>query len=121
MDIPLLIAKVLSLYFIVSGLLLIFRKKLFVAAVQDFFAHPGIVYVTGAFLFLSSSFLLLTHTAGKSGLPLFVTIVLWLWAIKGAVLIVIPEAYSKIHYERMYTIPIGLVVAAVGVWLLMTI
>jgi hypothetical protein len=120
MDLTILIAKALSIYFIVSGLLLIFRKKLLVAALKDFFSHPAIVWITGAFLLLSSSFLLLTHNIWEGGLNIFVTIVIWLWAIKGAILILIPEVYSKINYKRIYTIPLGLAVAAAGVWILIT-
>ncbi|MFA5745159.1 MAG: hypothetical protein WC887_03025 [Candidatus Paceibacterota bacterium] len=120
MDLTILVAKVVAIYWIVSGLLLIFRKKLLVAVLKDFFSHPSTVWVTGAILLLASSFLLLTHNIWEGGLNIFVTIVIWLMVIKGAVLLIIPEAYSKINYQRIYTIPLGLNIAAAGVYILMT-
>lgn len=59
MDTTILIAKILGIYLVISGLFLIIRGKTLAHILKDFFDHPAIVYLTGVILiFLSSIYLL---------------------------------------------------------------
>ena len=58
MDTTLLVAKILGIYLVISGLFLLIRGKSIPHLLKDFFNHPAIVYLTGVILvFLSSLYL----------------------------------------------------------------
>ena len=59
MEISLIAAKLLGTYLIISGLFLITRGKTVPHLLKDFFEHPAIVYLTGAFLIVLSSLFLM--------------------------------------------------------------
>jgi len=50
METTLLVAKVMGVYLIISGLFLLIRGKSLPMMMKDFFDHPAIVYLTGVIL-----------------------------------------------------------------------
>jgi hypothetical protein len=101
MEITLLVAKVLGVYLIVSGLFLLFRGKTVPHLLQDFFGHPAFVYLTGAILlFLSTTYLLDNNTWDGTWRSV-ITVFMWLVFIKGAAYMLVPEVLHRTVTKRM--------------------
>jgi hypothetical protein len=100
MDTTILVAKVIGIYLVLSGLLLITKKKTFSLILQDYFGHPAIMYLTGVILvFLSASYLL-QYNIWDGTMRTLVTFVMWLLLIKGVLIIFVPKAFSKMNMDK---------------------
>lgn len=95
MDSTMIIVKILAIYFIVSGLALIFKKKTFALVIKDLFAHPSITFLAGVMLVFLGGFLVFTHNVWDTNLDIFVAGVSWIILIKGIAYILIPEVLAK--------------------------
>jgi len=96
MDIS-LVAHVLGVYLIVSGLFIIFRGKTLPHLLKDFFGHPAIVYLTGVILVFLSALVLLQSEAVNS----LVTVLAWLVLIKGLSYLFFPEMLQKMVTKKL--------------------
>lgn len=101
MDISLLVAKILGVYLIVSGLFLIFRGKTVPNMLKDFFGHPAIVYLTGVILVFLSSLLLLQDNIWDGTWHNLVTIFAWMVLLKGLMYLFAPEALHKMVNKKL--------------------
>jgi len=119
MDISLLVAKVLGVYLIVSGLFLIFRGKTVAHMLKDFFDHPAVVYLTGAILVFLSTLLLLQNNVWDNTWRTLVTILAWLILLKGLAYIFVPEMLKKMISKKfLETINLyGFIAIVVGAYL----
>ncbi|MCR4333695.1 MAG: hypothetical protein NUV60_01580 [Patescibacteria group bacterium] len=100
MEIPLLVAKVLGVYFIVSGLFLMFRGKTLANILKDLFDHPAIMYLAGAMLIFLSTVFLLQNNIWDGTWRTLVTILLWLTLAKGVMYILAPEVLHKMVTKK---------------------
>ena len=119
MDISLVVAKILGVYLIVSGLFLIFRGKTLPLLLKDFFNHPAIVYLTGTILIFLSTLLLIENNIWDGSWHTLITIFAWLVFLKGLLYILIPDALQKMVDKKLLG-PVGfygLIAIVVGVYL----
>ena len=97
MEISLLVTKVLAIYLMVSGLMLLVRGKTLPIMLKDFFEHPAVVYLTGVILLFLSSMFLLQNNIWDGTWRTVVTIFGWMVFMKGLAYIFIPE---KLHQSE---------------------
>src|SRR3989338_10465915 len=95
MEITLIVAKVLGIYLVISGLFLLFRGKTVPKLLQDFFGHPAFVYLTGVILVLFSSVFLLDNNLWDGTWRTVITIFAWAVFIKGVAYIFVPDALHR--------------------------
>ena len=102
MDISLVVAKVLGVYLIVSGLAMILRGKTVPHLLKDFFDHPAIVYLTGVILIFLSTLVLIQQNVWDGSWRTLVTVLSWLTLIKGLCYILVPEMLEKLVSKKIY-------------------
>jgi len=119
MDISLVVAKILGVYLVVSGLFLIFRGKTLPHLLQDFFGHPAIVYLTGAILIFLSTLLLIQNNIWDGTWRTIITVFGWLIFLKGVAYLFIPKMLQKMVSKKflgalnLY----GLIAIVIGLYL----
>ena len=101
MEISLIVAKVLGLYLVVSGLFLIFRGNTIPHLLKDFFGHPAIIYLTGVILVFLSAIFLVQNNIWDGTWRTIVTIFAWLVLIKGIAYIFVPDLLQKIVTKKI--------------------
>ena len=102
MEISLIVAKVLGIYMVISGLVLIFRQKTVAYLLRDFFNHPAVVYLTGVILVFLSSLFLLQNNIWDFTWRTVVTIFVWSIFVKGLAYIFVPEMLHKMVNKKMF-------------------
>jgi uncharacterized protein YjeT (DUF2065 family) len=100
MDISLVVAKVLGVYFIISSLFLMFRGKTVPHLLKDFFDHPAIVYLTGAILIFLSTVFLIQSNVWDGTWRTLITIIMWATFLKGVGYILAPEALRRMVTKK---------------------
>ena len=101
MDISLVVAKVLGIYLIVSGLFLIFRGKSVPHMLKDFFGHPAIVYLAGVILIFLSTLYLVENNIWDGTWRSIVTVFVWLILLKGLAYIFAPGMIERLVTKKM--------------------
>lgn len=116
---PILFAKVIGVYLVVSGLFLMFRGKTVPHLLKDFFGHPAIVYLTGAILIFLSTVYLLQHNVWDGTWRVIVTLIAWAMLAKGVLYILIPEALQNMVSKKFLGAVslYGLIAIVAGVYL----
>lgn len=119
MEIALIAAKVLGVYFIVSGLFLMFRGKTVAQLMRDFFDHPAIVYLAGAILIFLSSLFLIQYNVWDGTWGTLITVFMWATLVKGVMYILAPEALHRMVTKKMLESVnlYGLIAVVAGVYL----
>lgn len=100
MDITILVAKILGVYLVVSGLFIFFRGKTLPHILRDFFAHPAIVYLTGVILIFLSSMYLIQYNVWDGTWRTLVTFFVWLVMLKGLGYIFLPKMLDEMAVKR---------------------
>ncbi|MEI7688857.1 MAG: hypothetical protein WCI91_01590 [Candidatus Nomurabacteria bacterium] len=119
METTILVIKVLGIYMMSSGLLLILKKKSLIILLKDFYSHPALIYLTSTILIFLSSIYLLQYNIWDGSYKTIVTVIVWLTMVKGLSYIFIPEILNKISvnkYQR-YFVLYGLIAFVVGLYL----
>jgi len=102
------LAKLLGLYCIVFAVVMLARQETTIAAVRALMADPPLVLVSGIAALGIGLAIVLAHNVWSGGaLPVVVTLVGWLSAMKGIVLLWLsPSAvlayYDALHYDRYF-------------------
>ncbi len=119
METTILVTKVLGIYMMSSGLLLILKKKSLIILLKDFYDHPALIYLTSTILIFLSSIYLLQYNIWDGTYKTIITIIVWLTMAKGLCYIFIPEILSKISVNKhqKYFILYGLIAFFVGLYL----
>lgn len=117
MEISLIVAKVLGLYLVVSGLFLVFRGKTVPHLLKDFFNHPAIVYLAGAMLIFLSAIFLVQNNIWDGTWRTIITIVAWATLIKGVAYILFPEVLHRMVTKKVldFVNVFGLIAIIAGV------
>ncbi len=123
MESTLIIAKVLGVYFIVSGLFVALRQRSLAIVLRDLFAHRALTYLLGVFMVLSSASLIFTRSVEPVGLEFVITLILWAILLKGVVYIFAPEVLQRSvrRMSRLTYSLLGLLIVAVGYYLLFSL
>ncbi|KKS03922.1 MAG: hypothetical protein UU58_C0013G0009 [Candidatus Nomurabacteria bacterium GW2011_GWA2_41_25] len=100
MDITILVAKILGIYLVVSGLFLILKGKTVPHLLKDFFDHPAIVYLTGVILIFLSSTYLIQYNVWDGTWKTVVTFFVWLVMLKGLAYIFAPQMLNEIAVKK---------------------
>lgn len=119
MDLTVLVAKLLGIYFVVSGLFLIFKGKTISHLLKDFFDHPAIVYLTGVVMIFLSSAYLIQNSIWDGTWQTVITVFAWFVLLKGLAYIFVPEAFNEFAIKRFKGLFMfyGLIAVIVGVTL----
>jgi len=100
MDITILVAKILGIYLIVSGLFLLLKGKTVPHLLKDFFDHPATVYLTGVILIFLSSMYLVQYNIWDGSWKVLVTLFAWIVMLKGLSYILFPQALNQIMVKK---------------------
>lgn len=121
MDISVIIAQVLGIFFAIVGIAMVVNSKATASAIEESVAHKGVVFVWGLLALLIGAVVVVLNNAWTSGLPLLITILGWLAVIKGAFILLAPAAavalYRKFGKSGMVVF-CGVVVFVLGLVLL---
>lgn len=119
MDTSLITLKILSVYLIISGFFLIFRRKDVPHLLKDFFDHPAIMYLTGIILIFLSSMYLIQYNIWDGTWKTLLTIFAWLVGLKGVAYIFAPQLLSElaIRKSKRFFVIYGVVAIVVGIYL----
>ncbi len=125
MDITILIAKILGVYLIVSGMFLILRAKTLPVLLKDFFQHEATVFLSGAILLFLGGVLAFRGSLVPQYVTTqasWVTVLGWLIMLKGAAYMLIPQKMMHWTMKKMQGPMklLGLIAVAVGVMLFWT-
>lgn len=119
MEIPLIAAKVLGIYLVVSGLFLMFRGKTLAHMIKDLFDHPAVLYLAGAMLIFLSSIFLVQYNIWDGTWRTAITILVWATLIKGILYILAPEMLHRFLTKKVLDAVnlYGIVAIIAGVYL----
>lgn len=119
MDTTLITLKILSVYLIISGFFIIFRRKSIPHLLKDFFDHPATVYLTGVILIFLSSMYLIQYSIWDGSWKTLVTVFAWLVGLKGLIYIFAPKLLSEvaIRKSKHFFITYGVIAIIVGMYL----
>ena len=107
------LAKLLGLYCIIAALAMMTRKQSAVATVRGLIASPPLLLLVEVIGLAGGLAMILGHNIWSGGaLPVIVTLVGWLMAIRGAVLLALsPSATMKLfealRYEQLFYVYMG--------------
>jgi hypothetical protein len=119
MDITILVAKILGIYLVVSGLFIIIKSKTIPHLLKDFFDHPATVYLTGIILIFLSSMYLIQYNIWDGTWRALVTLFTWVVMLKGLAYIFVPQALNEMSIKK-FRGPFGvygLIAIVVGLYL----
>lgn len=119
MDTSLITLKILSVYLIISGFFLIFRRKDVPHLLKDFFDHPAIMYLTGIILIFLSSMYLIQYNIWDGTWKTLLTIFAWIVGLKGLAYIFAPKILSElaIRKSKRFFAVYGVIAIIVGMYL----
>jgi len=119
MDITILVAKIMGIYLVISGLFLITKGKTIPHLLKDFFDHPATVYLTGIILVFLSSMYLIQYNIWDGTWRSIVTVFVWLVMLKGLVYIFVPRFISESAIRKSKNLfgVYGLIAIIIGLYL----
>ena len=107
------LAKLLGLYCIIVALVMMMRKQSAVATVKALITNPPLLLLVEVLGLAGGLAMIIGHNIWSGGaLPVVVTLVGWLMAIRGTVLLALsPNATMKVfeglRYERLFYLYMG--------------
>ncbi len=97
MDVSVVIAQVLGIFFLIVGIAMGVNSKATASAIEESVAHKGIMFMWGILALLIGSWIVVFNNVWTSGLPLLVTILGWLALIKGVFILLAPAAAVSLY------------------------
>ena len=91
MQLSVLVAKILALIYISTGISALRGKPTFSQLIEDFEQSPALTYISGFFTLVSGAFLVAYHNIWVKDWTMLITIIGWLALLKGVMLIACPE------------------------------
>jgi len=117
------LSKLIGLYCIFGSLVMLANKQAGLLLVADLGRNPSALFTLGAFVLLAGLAMILTHNVWSGGaLPVIVTIVGWLTAIKGLLFLcpsqgtALGMVLADIRYEQFFYV-YGAITLIVGIYL----
>jgi hypothetical protein len=102
------LAKLLGLYCIIVALALMARKRAAVATVEALIADPPLLLFVDVIGLAAGLAMILGHNIWSGGaLPVVITLIGWLMAIRGAVLLALPhdamiKVFKALRYDELF-------------------
>lgn len=118
MDSTLIIAKTLGVYFIISSLFVILKRKTLAMVLKDLLDHQALTYIVGIIITIAGAALIYSNKV-TDGITNFIEIISWMILIKGIFYIFFPEIIKNTlkGFTRITYTLTGLAVLAVGIYL----
>ena len=91
------IAQILGVFFAIAGISIIFNSKGTNAAIGASVENKGTLWLWGILALLVGAVVVALNNAWTSGMPLFVTIIGWIALIKGAFILIFPDAAVSLY------------------------
>lgn len=112
-----IILKVVSMYYIFSGLMMIFKRKTLALVLKDFFSHPSVPWITGVFMIFLGGLLVLTHNIWIGDWKtILVSLMSWLILIKGLVYMIWPiRLGNTVKGLKKWSVPVGFIILLIGI------
>lgn len=119
METAVLIAKVLGVYFLVSGVFVATHQKTLGLMLKDLFKNRALTFIIGALLVMGGALIIFVHEAGAGPLGTFVQIMGWAILAKGALYILAPDQLHKMvqPWSRATLTLMGVTIAVIGAYL----
>ena len=121
MELSLLIAKIISIIYISSGIGVLIGTINFNDIVEDFDKSPALTFVVGSVGIIIGIILIEYHNIWVKNWKVLVTIISWLFLIGGLVVVIIPKSltYFKNSYISsriwgLFMISFGLIIGYFG-------
>ena len=96
MELSILVAKILAITYIATGISALSGKITYARLAEDFERSPGLTFTTGFFTLVFGMVLVTYHNIWVSDWTVLVTLVGWLSVLKGVVLMTCPQAALKL-------------------------
>jgi len=119
MDITIFIAKILGVYFLVSGIFIVTHRKTLGLILRDLFRNQALTFVVGALLILGGALIVFRTDLSGDWIGWFVWLTGWAMLIKGALYILSPRSLHRMvkPWTRGTLSLMGATVTAIGVYL----
>jgi hypothetical protein len=114
-----IVLKIIGIYYILSGLMMIFKRQTLTLVFKDFFSHPSVPWITGVFMVAFGGLLVLTNNIWDEGWKTtLVTIISWGILIKGLIYMIWPDKMlNAVKGFKTWSIPAGIIIFAIGLFL----
>lgn len=101
------IAQGFALYFLTTGVAIIFNRRVFQLSIQDLMNSPGCAYLSALLTLILGIFLVMMHNIWVEDWPVLITILVWVTLIKGIWRVVYPQIdevfMSWMESDKLYT------------------
>lgn len=118
------LATAMGVYMIAGGLSGLISRDRWRGILDEFMARPGLTYMAGVFVFVMGVAIILAHNIWTDPLAIVVSLIGWVAAIEGLVLIAYPDPLLKwaVSFVRpgaivafaVFTIVFGVVLLVLG-------
>ena len=121
MELSSLVAKIISIIYISSGIAVLIGTINFNDIVEDFDKSPALTFVVGSVGIIIGIILIEYHNIWVKNWTVLVTIISWLFLIGGLVVVIIPKSltyfnnlYKSSRIWGLYMIAFGLIIGYFG-------
>jgi hypothetical protein len=97
MDMSVVIAQVLGIFFAVAGIAMVANSKATVSAIEESVQHKGVLFLWGIGALFIGAVIVTLNNLWTSGLPLLITILGWLALVKGVFILLAPGAAASLY------------------------
>lgn len=118
------LATAMGVYMIAGGLSGLLSRERWRGILDEFMARPGLTYMSGVFVFVLGVVIIMAHNVWTDPLAIVVSLIGWVAAIEGLVLIAWPGPLMKwaVSFVRpgavfafaVFTIVFGVILLALG-------
>lgn len=108
MALTIFLARLLGLYCLIVALAMLTRRRETIATITAMLDDPGALMIAGVLALAGGLAIIIGHEVWQGGFAaIAVTLIGWVMTAKGAMLLLLPSAWSKsfyksLHYERFF-------------------
>lgn len=95
MSLSLFFAQLIGCYLVLLSLAMLIHHVMFKKIIQDFLMSPTLIVLTGSLTLISGLVILIPHNLWIAEWPVVVTIIGWIFLVKGAMRLFFPYSYVK--------------------------
>ncbi len=97
MDISIFFAQVLGIVLLIAGISLVANRKMANEAIEEMLRNKGVLWMAGFTGIVIGSVFVALNNVWSSGLTLLITIIGWLILLKGAFILIFPNAAVSLY------------------------
>jgi uncharacterized membrane protein len=121
MELSILLAKLMGLYLMLEGLVLLTQRKAVIHIVNDLSRERALMFVTGAMVVILGLLVILNHNIWDGTWRVLPTLIGWILVVKGILVLFVPGIMmnfgKKFAQKRNLAVLSGVVALAVGAYL----